>query len=73
MKNAIVYYSKHHENTKALIDAIAEKYDVDCIDITEHPSPDLTPMTVSDSHLGFIIPNSINPCSVSPRKACRRA
>lgn len=34
MKTAIVYYSKHHGNTKKLIDAIAEKHEVDLIDVT---------------------------------------
>ena len=35
MKTAIIYYSKHHGNTKKLLDAIAEKHsDVDLFDIT---------------------------------------
>lgn len=34
MKTAIVYFSKHHGNTKKLLDAIAEKNDVTLIDIT---------------------------------------
>lgn len=32
MKTAIVYYSKHHGNTKMLIDAIAKSYEVQLID-----------------------------------------
>jgi len=32
MKTAIVYYSKHHGNTKKLLDAIADIGDVDLID-----------------------------------------
>ena len=28
MKTAIVYYSKHHENTKKLLDAIAQEDEV---------------------------------------------
>ena len=28
MKTAIVYYSQHHGNTKKLLDAIKDKYDV---------------------------------------------
>ena len=28
MKTAIVFYSRHHGNTKKLLDAIAEKYPV---------------------------------------------
>lgn len=32
MKTAIICYSKHHGNTKKLLDAIAEKYDVTLID-----------------------------------------
>ena len=32
MKTAIIYYSRHHGNTKKLIDAIAAKHDVTVID-----------------------------------------
>lgn len=42
MKTAIVYYSRHHENTKKLLDAIAEKYEVTLIDITASPAPNLS-------------------------------
>lgn len=35
MKTAIVYYSKHHGNTKKLIDAIAEKHEITLIDATQ--------------------------------------
>ncbi len=41
MKTAIIYYSKHHGNTKILLDAIANKYGVRLIDVTEHPDADL--------------------------------
>jgi flavodoxin len=41
MKTAIVYYSRHHGNTKKLVDAIAAKNDVDLIDVTAQPSADL--------------------------------
>ena len=41
MKTAIVYYSKHHGNTKKLLDAIAEKFEVTLIDVTTHPQPNL--------------------------------
>ncbi len=34
MKAAIVYYSKHHGNTKKLLDAIAQEYDVELIDVS---------------------------------------
>lgn len=37
MKTAIVYYSKHHENTKKVLDAIAEKNEVTLIDVTKNP------------------------------------
>lgn len=41
MKTAIIYYSKHHGNTKKLLDAIANKHsDVDLFDITAHPEAD---------------------------------
>jgi len=37
MKTAIVYVSMHHKNTKKLVDAIAEQYDVTVIDgVREH-------------------------------------
>ena len=32
MKTAIIYYSKHHGNTKQILDAIATKHDVTLID-----------------------------------------
>ena len=42
MKTAIVYYSKHHGNTKKLLDAIAEKNEVTLIDVTKPSSTDLS-------------------------------
>lgn len=42
MKTAIVYYSKHHGNTKKLLDAIAQKHDVTLLDVTAHPDADLS-------------------------------
>jgi len=42
MKTAIVYYSKHHGNTKKLLDAIAAENEVTLIDVTAQPSEDLT-------------------------------
>lgn len=42
MKTAIVYYSRHHGNTKKLVDAIAAKHDITKIDVTETPNADLT-------------------------------
>ena len=43
MKTAIVYYSKHHGNTKKLLDAIAADDDlVKLIDVTEQPDADLS-------------------------------
>ena len=43
MKTAIVYYSKHHGNTKKLLDAIAaEDCSVALIDVTEQPDTDLS-------------------------------
>lgn len=42
MKTAIVYYSKHHGNTKKLLDAIAQKNDVTLIDVTSNPTTDLS-------------------------------
>ena len=42
MKAAIVYYSRHHGNTKKLIDAIAAKHDVTAIDAAETKTADLS-------------------------------
>lgn len=45
MKTAIIYYSKHHENTKKILDAIAQKNDVTLIDVTKNPITDLSEYT----------------------------
>lgn len=42
MKTAIVYYSKHHGNTKKVLDAIAKKHEVTLIDVTTNPTTDLS-------------------------------
>lgn len=42
MKTAIIYYSKHHGNTKKLLDAIAQKNEVTLIDVTNNPTTDLS-------------------------------
>lgn len=42
MKTAIAYYSKHHGNTKKLLDAIATKHDVTLIDVIAQPDADLS-------------------------------
>lgn len=42
MKTAVVYYSKHHGNTKKLLDAIAAENEIDLIDVTETPDADLS-------------------------------
>ena len=43
MKTAIIYYSRHHGNTRKLLDAIAANHgDVDLIDVTGQPSADLS-------------------------------
>lgn len=49
MKTAIVYCSKHHGNTKKLLDAIAKTNDVDFFDATQRPAADLT----SYDRIGF--------------------
>lgn len=41
MKTAIIYYSKHHGNTKKLLDAISQKYEVTLIDATQALIPNL--------------------------------
>ena len=42
MRTAIVYYSKHHGNTKKLLDAIAAAEEVMLIDVTASAAADLT-------------------------------
>lgn len=42
MKAAIVYYSKHHGNTKKLLDAIAQEYDIELIDVSNTKTFDLS-------------------------------
>lgn len=42
MKTAIVYVSTHHGNTKKLIDALSEKYDITVIDGVKEHDYDLT-------------------------------
>ena len=42
MKTVIVYYSKHHGNTKKLLDAVAAAEDVTLIDVTEQPDADVS-------------------------------
>lgn len=42
MKTAIIYYSKHHGNTKKLLDAIAGENEVDLIDVTANSRVDLS-------------------------------
>ena len=42
MKTAIAYYSKHHGNTKKLLDAIAAQTAVTLIDVLEQKTADLT-------------------------------
>lgn len=49
MKTAIVYYSKHHGNTKKLLDAIAASEEVTLIDVTATEVTDLT----SYDRIGF--------------------
>ncbi|MGM9564977.1 flavodoxin family protein [Evtepia sp.] len=42
MKTAIVYYSKHHGNTKKLIDALAADHDITVIDASAVTTADLS-------------------------------
>ena len=42
MRTAIVYYSKHHGNTKRLVDAIAEQAEVTLIDVLNARDIDLS-------------------------------
>lgn len=42
MKTAIIYYSKHHGNTKKLLDAIQAKHDVTLINVLTDKNVDLS-------------------------------
>lgn len=42
MKVAIAYYSRHHGNTRKLLDAIKEQWDVELIDVVECSEADLS-------------------------------
>ncbi len=42
MNTAIIYYSRHHGNTKKLLDAIGRKHPVTLIDVTSQPEADLS-------------------------------
>lgn len=43
MRTAIIYFSKHHCNTKKLLDAIAKAdEEIELIDVTEQPDADLS-------------------------------
>ena len=42
MKTVIVYYSRHHGNTKKLVDAISLQRDITLIDVTENKTVDLS-------------------------------
>lgn len=42
MKTAIVYYSKHHGNTRKLLDAITKKHEVTLIDAVAQPDANLS-------------------------------
>lgn len=41
MKTVIIYESTHHSNTKKLVDAIAEKYNVETVSIENAGGMDL--------------------------------
>lgn len=41
MKTAVVYYSRHHGNTKKVLDAIAQRYDLTLIDAAEAANENL--------------------------------
>lgn len=42
MKTAIIYYSKHHGNTRKLIDAIAAEHELTAMDASEVKTADLS-------------------------------
>lgn len=42
MKTAIIYYSRHHENTKKVLDVLAKKHEITLIDATQTQNFNLT-------------------------------
>lgn len=42
MKTAIIYYSKHHENTKKVIDFLCKENDITLIDAAKNKTADLS-------------------------------
>jgi len=57
MKVAIAYYSGHHGNTKKLLDAIKERWDVDLIDVAECREADLSGYDVIGFASGIYLSN----------------
>lgn len=41
MKTAVCYYSRHHGNTRKVLEAMAQEGEVDLIDVTAHPTVQL--------------------------------
>lgn len=42
MNTVICYYSRHHGNTRKVVQAMAEGHPVELIDVTHHPEADLS-------------------------------
>lgn len=42
MKTAIIYYSKHHGNTKKVLDCLCRRHDITLIDAVEAPDTDVS-------------------------------
>lgn len=63
MRTAIVYVSKHHGNTKKLVDAIAEKYEITAIDAMKHSTFDLSEFDRIGFASGIAGSNSTRRCA----------
>ena len=70
MKTAVVYYSRHHGNTKKVLDAIAQKFDITFIDASKTESADLGEYDLIGFASGIYYSSSIRASCNSRRKTC---
>ena len=61
MKTVIIYASVHHNNTKKIVDAIADEYGVDIIDAAKITKRTYQGMILLDLLLVFILVRCISP------------
>lgn len=76
-RTVILYRSKHHGNTKKLVDALVAAHpEIDTIDVAtlgKEEYPDLSPITSSSSAPVFITPSSTRMSCAYATTACATA